>query len=526
MAFLLHQLLSESASRYPHREAIVFRDCTISYAELEWETNKVAHKLLSSGLEKGARVGIYMNRGTDSIVAALGILKAGAAYVPVDPASPTRRVSYIIEKCGIKTLLTLQDKLAQIEKAFPGDSPLERILLMDGIDASPAVLGSSQLIDGRSVPDDMGERAPVVNVVDSDVAYILFTSGSTGNPKGVMLSHLNSLTFINAACGFFGIEKEDRLSNIAPLHFDMSVFDIFVAFKSGACVVVIPETTAIFPVKLAEYISEKKITVWNSVPSALSLLATYKNLNARDLSGLRLILFAGELFPLKYLRILQETLPGARFCNMYGQTEANSSTYYWVDRLPSDGAGVLPIGKALPNFEVFALDENGNRIHNPDQEGELYVRASTVALGYWGEPERTKNSFVSNPLRPDLGEKVYKTGDLVRLDSEGNYVFLGRKDHMIKSRGYRIEIGEIETVLCNHPQIKNDVVVPIPDELIGNRLSVVIVPFAPEKITKDDVLKYCYVQLPKYMIPEIIEFRASLPTTSSGKVDRKKLSAQ
>jgi acyl-coenzyme A synthetase/AMP-(fatty) acid ligase len=339
-----------------------------------------------------------------------------------------------------------------------------------------------------------------------------------------MISHLNSLTFVNSAYEFFKIEKEDRLSNICPLHFDMSVFDIYVALKAGASIVIIPETIAIFPVKLAEIITKKKISVWNSVPSALSLLANLANLDNYDLSSLRLVLFAGELFPLKYLRRLQEAVPGARFCNMYGQTEANSSTYYWVDQLPSDGKGTLPIGKALPNFEVFALDENGNRIHDPEQEGELYVRASTVALGYWDEPEKTRNAFVRNPLRPDLSERVYRTGDLVRLDSDGNYVFLGRKDLMIKSRGYRIEIGEIETVLCNHPDIKNAVVVPIPDELIGNRLSVIVEPLTPGKITKDDIVKYCSVRLPKYMIPEMIEFRDSLPTTSSGKVDRKKLS--
>jgi amino acid adenylation domain-containing protein len=523
MAFLLHQLLSESAAKYPDREAIAFKDRTITYAELERESNKVAHMLVALKIAKGDRIGLYFNRGIESIISACGILKAGATYVPLDPASPVRRVTYIIEKCGIKSLLTLREKLTKIEKVFPEHPPLEHIVLMDGIDPGVGSVGSTQLINGRSVPDELGERAPIVNIIDSDIAYILFTSGSTGNPKGVMISHLNSLTFVNSACDFFRIEKEDRLSNIAPLHFDMSVFDIFVAFKAGACVVAIPETTAIFPVKLAEYIPEKKISVWNSVPSALSLLATYKNLDTHDLSSLRLILFAGELFPLKYLRLLQEAIPGARFCNMYGQTEANSSTYYWVDQLPSDDRGILPIGRALPNFEVFALDEDGELVDKPEQEGELYVRASTVALGYWGELEKTANSFVRNPLRPDLRERVYKTGDLVRLDSDGNYVFLGRKDHMIKSRGYRIELGEIETVIANHEQVKNSVVIAIPDELIGNRIAAVIVPLSKGTIRKEDVIRYCATRLPRYMIPEIIEFRDSLPMTSSGKVDRKEI---
>jgi amino acid adenylation domain-containing protein len=524
MAFLLHQLVSESALRYADREAIIFKDRTLTYAELDFESNKLAQLLLSLKIGKGDRVGLYLDRGIEAIIAACAVLKAGAVYVPIDPASPARRVGYIIEKCGIKTLLTFHEKLAKIESAFPENVPFTQIVLMDEAEPKVSTLRTVQLIGGRSIADEFGKNAPDVNTVDSDIAYILFTSGSTGNPKGVMLSHLNSLAFVNSVFRFFDIQKEDRFSSIAPLHFDMSIFDIFVAFKAGACVVVIPEAVAMFPAKLAEYIADKRISVWNSVPSALSLLATYKDLETRDLSSLRLILFAGEIFPLKYLRVLQDAIPGARFCNMYGQTEANSSTYFWVDRVSIEDKGVLPIGKPLPNFEVFALDETGVCIEAPGKEGELYVRASTVALGYWGEPEKTENAFVKNPLRPDLRERVYKTGDLVHLDGNGNYVFSGRKDHMIKSRGYRIEIGEIETVLCSHPDIKNAVVVPIPDELIGNRLLAVIEPFMPDKITRDMVLKYCMAQLPRYMVPEDVQFRVCLPMTSSGKVDRKKLS--
>jgi amino acid adenylation domain-containing protein len=526
MAFLLHHLVSESAVQYPDKDAVIFKDRKITFAELDRESNKLAHMLLSLKIEKGDRIGLYLDRGIDAIIAACAVLKTGAVYVPIDPASPSRRVSYIVEKCGIKTLLTLQEKLAKLGQAFPEDVPFTQVVLMDKDEPRVPTPGPVQLLHGRSISDEFGKSSPYVNVIDSDIAYILFTSGSTGNPKGVMLSHQNSLTFVNSVCSFFNIEKEDRFSNIAPLHFDMSIFDIFVAFKAGACVVIVPEVVAIFPAKLAEYIADKKITVWNSVPSALSLLATYKNLDAYDLSSLRLVLFAGELFPLKYLRILQNAIPKARFCNMYGQTEANSSTYYWVDQLPVDDKGVLPIGKSLPNFEVFALDENGTSINAPGQTGELYVRASTVAVGYWGEPEKTENAFVRNPLRPELRERVYKTGDLVHLDADGNYIFSGRKDHMIKSRGYRIEIGEIESVLCSHPEVKNAVVIPIPDELIGNRLWAIIEPSMLGKLTKDDVLKYCMAQLPKYMVPETVQFRDSLPMTSSGKVDRKKLSAQ
>jgi amino acid adenylation domain-containing protein len=523
MAFLLHQLLSESAEKYPDKEAIVFRDRSITYGELERETNKLAHTLSGMGVDKGDRVGIHMNRCIDSIVAAFGILKAGATYVPLDPMSPPSRLGYIMSKSGMKLLLTLQEKLANIERALSGGSTLQSILMMNGSDPGSSSLGATELIDWQEIREAASADAPCTKTTDLDLAYILFTSGSTGNPKGVMISHLNSLTFVNSAHDFFQIRATDRFSNICPLHFDMSVFDLFVAFKAAASVVIVPEVASIFPSQMAELIEKNKISVWNSVPSALSLLANLSNLDKYDFSGLRLILFAGEVFPLKYLRRLMQSVPGARFYNLYGQTEANSSLYYWIEQMPSDDTGGIPIGKALPNFEVFALDDNGKAINKRGEEGELYVRATSVALGYLGEPERTRASFVKNPLNPNVSERTYRTGDLVTLDGDGNYLFVGRKDHMIKSRGYRIELGEIETALASHEQVKNSVVIPIPDELIGNRIAAVVVPFNKGIVSKEDVIRHCAGRLPRYMVPEIIEFRDSLPMTSSGKVDRKSL---
>ena len=523
MAFLLHQLLSESAAKCPDKEAIGFGDQSVSYAELERETNKLAHTLSGIGVDRGERVGIYMNRCTASILAVFGILKAGATYVPIDPMSPPSRLSYIVNKCGIRLLLTSQEKLLNIERVFPEDSPLESIVTMNGSDASFRSLGSTKLFDWQEIREAARENAPRTNTIDSDLAYILFTSGSTGNPKGVMISHLNPLTFVNSAHDFFQIRMNDRFSNICPLHFDMSVFDIFVAFKAAASVVIVPEVTSIFPSQVAEFIEKKKVSVWNSVPSILSLLVNLGNLDNYDFSSLRLILFAGEVFPLKYLRRLMKSVPAAEFYNLYGQTEANSSLCYWIEQMPSDDTSVIPIGRALPNFDVFALDENRRKIEKPGEKGELYVRGTSVALGYLGEPEKTEASFVKNPLNLNLSEIVYRTGDVVTLDGDRNYVFVGRKDHMIKSRGYRIELGEIETTIANHEQVKNSVVIAIPDELIGNRIAAVIVPLSKGTIGKEDVIRYCATRLPRYMIPEIIEFRDSLPMTSSGKVDRKNL---
>jgi acyl-coenzyme A synthetase/AMP-(fatty) acid ligase len=325
---------------------------------------------------------------------------------------------------------------------------------------------------------------------------------------------------------FFEVDKDDIFSNNSPLHFDLSVFDIFVALKAGASVVIVPEVTSMFPVRLAEFIEKNKISLWNSVPSVLSLLANYADLAKSDFSNLRLILFAGEVFPVKYLRALKQAIKQARFYNIYGQTEANSSTYYLIDKVPQEDTAVIPIGKPFPNFEVFAMNENGQRINNRGEKGELYVRSASVAFGYWDEGEKTDDNFIKNPLSTHLNEKIYRTGDIVKLDEGGNYIFLGRKDHMIKSRGYRIEIGEIETLLSNHPDIRKAIVVPVPDNLIGNRIVVFIVPAGENGLTKEIILAYCSKNLPKYMVPEIVNLCDKLPETSSGKVDRKRLTEQ
>jgi len=523
MVYLLHQLLSESAAKYPDKEAISFKDRIITYGELDRESSKLAYVLSEIGIERRDRIGIHMNRSIHSIIGAFGILKAGATYVPIDPMCPPDRFRFIIHTCGIKTLLTSHEKISNVESYSHEGTLLKSIVVMNDLNSEFPSTGSAQLFNWQEIRSTAKEGVPNPFTIDSDPAYILFTSGSTGKPKGVMISHLNSLTFINSAYNFFQMDVKDKFSNICPLHFDMSIFDLFVALKTGASVVIIPETAAIFPSQLAECIEKNKITVWNSVPSALSMLANFAKLDKYDLSSLRLVLFAGEVFPIKYLRRLKEMIPNATFFNMYGQTEANSSTCYKVTKIPSEDIEILPIGKALPNFEIFAIDENGKEIRAPGDKGELYVRASSVALGYWDDVKKTEECFVKNPLTPNLNERVYKTGDMVSLDAERNYVFLYRKDNMIKSRGYRIEIGEIENVLCNHPQIKNAVITPIPDELIGNRILATVVPKTIGLIEKEDILRYCIKILPKYMVPEIIEFRDSLPTTSSGKVDRKKL---
>ena len=349
-------------------------------------------------------------------------------------------------------------------------------------------------------------------------------SSDLGTPKGVMISHRASLTFVEWSAACTGLEQEDRVCSPAPLHFDLSVFDIFATCQAAACMVVVPEMTSMFPARLAQWIERERISVWYSVPSILTMLATYGNLRGFDLSGLRAIIFAGEVFPVKHLTRLMAELPHPRYLNWYGPTETNVCTAFEV-LAGEAGDAPVPIGKACANTEVFAVTPEGRPVTEPGGEGELYVRGPTVMRGYWGQQAKTGEVLVANPFRVEYDELVYRTGDLVTLEPTGDYSYVGRRDSMVKIRGYRVELGEVEAALYRHPAIAEAAVLPVPDELLGSRLRAVIAASdnadaGAGGLTRESVLEHCRQWLPGYMVPDLVEFRATLPRTSTGKVDR------
>jgi acyl-coenzyme A synthetase/AMP-(fatty) acid ligase len=316
---------------------------------------------------------------------------------------------------------------------------------------------------------------------------------------------------------------DDRVTSHAPLHFDLSTFDIYVTIKAGGTVVLVPERLSVFPARLASLLQEERITVTYLVPSILSLMVNYGKLDTYDFSDLRMILFAGEVFPIKYLRKLVTTVPHADYYNLYGPTETNVCTYYKVQPkdLAPERTQPVPIGIACENTEVFAVDEAGELVTEPGQEGELWARGSCVAQGYWGDPEKTAKGFVCNPHQPYFDEVAYRTGDIVTLDADGvNWLYVGRRDHMIKSRGYRIDLGDIEAALYSHSNVKEAAVVAIPDELIGSRIQAFVVPLNGDGLTAQELEQHVGRHLPRYMVPEGIEFCDVLPKTSTGKVNR------
>ena len=528
MAYLLQRLLTEAAVRAPQRQAVASGGCLLTYRELDRASNKVARALLRLGVAPGDRVGILAPKSAAAVVGLYGVLKAGACYVPLDPKAPAGRLGHIVADCGAAVMVADEARTSQAA-ALAGGVPRPPGVVVVGVPGRPgpgeaAAVPAPGIVPWAAVAGESGEPLAGERAIETDLAYILYTSGSTGTPKGVMISHRNSLTFAEWAAAAAGLGEQDRVCSPAPLHFDLSVFDIFAACAAGACLTVLPDGAATFPVSIARWLEAERVSVWYSVPSVLTLLACYGSLQRFDLSGLRTVIFAGEVFPPRHLARLMAELPHARYLNWYGPTETNVVTAFEV---PAGGAGdrPAPIGKACANTEVFAVTSEGHRVSRPGEQGELYVRGPSLMRGYWGQPARTGEALVPDPFRAESGELVYRTGDLVTLEPDGNYAYLGRRDSMVKIRGYRIELGEVEATLYRHPAIGEAAVLPVPDELLGTRLRAVITADG-SGLTREDVLDHCRQWLPGYMVPDIIEFRETLPRTSTGKVDRAGLAAE
>jgi amino acid adenylation domain-containing protein len=519
MAYVLQQLLSKSAKAYPEKMAVWARGRSITYRELEERSNQMAHLLQKQGIQKGDRVGLFFPKCVESVISMLGVLKAGGVYVPLDPQAPADRVGYIIANCGIRVLITNHERRAALTA-----ETLE--LLESCISTDQGENGKDgKLIPWSHLAEFPADHAPKVALIETDLAYILYTSGSTGRPKGVMISHQNALTFVEWCAEEFQVRSEDRLSNHAPLHFDLSVFDVYNTLEAGATVYLVTEDLAVFPTSLANFIVEHQISIWYSVPSALMLLLLHARLTQEKLKGLRIILFAGEVFPMKYLRMLAEMAPAAELYNLYGPTETNVCTYYKVERERLAALEKLPIGIACANTDAFAVTDDGKRALT-GESGELYVRGPGVTYGYWADSEKTQKMCVPNRFEQNFEEKMYRTGDLVTVAEDGNFYFQGRRDSMIKSRGYRIELGEIESALLSHPGVREAAVLAVPDEIVGNRLRAVVSLMEADSLKPLDLQQHCATKVPKYMIPEFIDLCSELPKTSTGKIDRVKLASE
>ncbi|MCU0304893.1 MAG: amino acid adenylation domain-containing protein [Thermoanaerobaculales bacterium] len=523
MALSLVDLLGDASRDHASDRAVALPGAgELSYRQLDLASLAVARTLAAAGVGKGDRVGLVLPKNLHAVVGLWGAMRAGAAYVPIDPASPADRAALIAADCRMAAILAsaeLAETVDAVRRRVPGlrvvplDGPAG--LFADGLDRPPGDAGEAP-----------GRRLPAVNV--RDLAYILYTSGSTGVPKGVMVSHGAALSFVEWAARRFGLAPDDVLSSHAPLHFDLSTFDFFASCLAGASVVVFDEETVRFPMAAADLLESAGITVWYSVPRALRTMLRMGRLAERDLGRLRTVLFAGEPYPADELRELQRALPGVSLFNLYGPTETNVCTYWEVPPPGVWTSSSVPVGVDCENCEGVVVDEDLRPV--PDgTAGELLVRGGTLMEGYWGDPEKTARSFVGDFRYPHLSDRFYRTGDIVARRADGNYDFFGRADHMVKIRGYRVELGEIEAALHRFDGVVEAAVVAVDSRRRAgeDRELVAFVVANGGSGDREEVTASLKAHLeaivPKYMIPASFVWLDRLPATSTGKVDRQRL---
>lgn len=465
-------------------------DAELTYSQLDALSNRIARALAGRGVTKGDRVALWLDKSCFAIASMQAVLRLGAAYVPADPLSPPSRIYEILSDCAVAALITTSARISVLEEPPSGVSTL-------CLDTDRAYILS--LPDG-DIPDP--------NVRESDLAYVLYTSGSSGKPKGVCVSHSNALAFTCWGVDELGVTAADRLSNHAPLHFDLSVFDLYAAFQAGASVSLIRDELSFSPRHLVEFLARERITIWYSVPSVLVMMMEHGGLLNASVPSLRAVLFAGEVFPIAALRTLREHWPEPRFLNLYGPTETNVCTSFEIDKDYRDWDNPAPIGYACSNDAVWVESESGP-VSQPGQEGELMVSGPTVMLGYWG--------------RPPQCDRPYATGDIVRVLPDGGYRFVGRRDHLVKVRGHRIELGEIDHALQQHPAVREASVL-VSGAGLDARLVAFLAVAPGAALSLLEIKEHCARRLPRYMIVDQVRYVDSLPRTRNGKVDRSALS--
>lgn len=503
---LLHAAVVELDPTWTERVAIRDPKRSVTYAELQQSTLALAAWLIKNGCRAGDRVALCLPKCIEYVQCILGVLAAGAAYVPVDPNSPAPRVLTIVDDARAQRLITFA-------------SMLEQLQAQQGADHLPPVTVISDLGTGGGLRELVASTPPTEQlppVRPEDLAAILYTSGSTGTPKGVMLSQGNIFSFVQWVIDTFGLDGEDRMTSHAPFHFDLSTLDLYATFRVGAYVYLVDDSLVKFPPLISKILQEERITTWYSVPTALRLLEEHGALQQRDLSSLKRVFFAGEVFPVPSLRRVMQSIPQAEFINLYGPTETNVCTYYRLPEAPGPEVMAVPIGVPCEHLEVTIRDAEGRCITGPDI-GEICVLGPAVTKGYWRRPEATAAA------RVDGREDSYRTGDFGCWLPDGTIRFAGRRDAQIKIRGHRVELAEIESAIVAHPDVKEAAVIFVQPESLDAALIAYVIPAVPGCLSPPLVLEQCQRVLPPYAKPHHVVVMDDFPRTSTGKIDRVQL---
>lgn len=515
---LVQDYLARTAGQYPDKLAVTGGGSQLTFGELAAKSDRLAGCLRELGVRRGDRVVYFQKRSPACITATLGILKAGAAYIPLDQKTPPERWRRIVEDATPRVIVcdasTLPETLHRLDHMA---APLPVVSL----GPRPALSGMQRQVCFEEELAAAAGGSPPGGLSPQDVAYVLYTSGSTGAPKGVMVTHANVCNYIDWAVEYFQINPQDRILGTAPFYFDMSTFDIHCALASGATLSLATEDLLLFPQNLARKIEQEEISLWKGVSSLLMYLVRAGVVQPGRMPSLRTVIFAGEPLGAQYLAKWMEALPQAGFFNGYGPTEATGvSLCYHVENPPEPGQPI-PIGRPCKGAKVAVIGDDGRPVR-PGETGELCIAGDCLAQGYLNDPEKTQKRFTPAPPGTDLGERVYWTGDLVRQTPAGDYIFVSRVDHQVKWMGYRIELAEIESNLMAHPHVRDAVVLLVSAETNG--LTELAAFYEAEGEVEPAILAgFLKDRLPPYMIPKRYIRLAALPRNDRGKVDREQL---
>ena len=515
MDFLVHHMLRASTARFPEKEAVVYGNERVSYESMWQHTGSLADGLRRAGAARSDRIGIYLEPSVELSTSIFGVSRAGGVFVPIHHSLFPNQVEHIARDCQMKGLITDAARFARLESVIRNCPSLEFVVVVgkdevDSDDNSITTYDYYQMRDATS-PTEIADVA-----IDKDLAAILYTSGSTGQPKGVMLSHANVVAGATIVSDYLGITDADRILAVLPFSFDAGLNQLTTSIQQGATCVVMK---FLFAKEIVAMLGKERITGLAGVPSLWNLIVQKSSkLEQNPPEHLRYITNTGGAMPLNILADLRRLLPTTDVVLMYGLTEAFRSTYLppaELDRRPTS------IGKAIPCTEILVVNDEG-RACAPGEVGELVHRGPTVSLGYWGHPDLTDRVLRPHPFLPPGAtdaEKVCFSGDLVKMDEDGFLFFVGRRDNMIKSSGFRISPNEVEEALCKAGQLREAAVIGLPDQALGQRLKAFVVPPDGVPVDEEALLNGTAALLPRHMVPKSVEVLTELPKTPSGKID-------
>lgn len=505
---LLHQFFEQTAANLPDKAALVVDGQRHTYAQLNQRVERLAATLQARGVQRGDRVALFMDNHAEMVVSIFAVLRMGGVFMPINPLTKHDKLAYLLNDSQA-TALIAQGALASVYRHALSQSPSVHTALVVGRkDAAPET-------DARVLPwpddDNVAPALQATPIIDQDLAAIIYTSGSTGDPKGVMLSHLNMVSACTSVSTYLGLQASDVVMCALPLAFDYGLYQVLMAFKVGATVVL--ERSFAYPVQVLKNMVKEGVTVFPGVPTMFAMLMNLQSLPEFELGALRMITNTAAALSEGHIQQLRGLFPQARLFSMYGLTECKRVTY-----LPPEQLDVRPtsVGRGMPNEEVWLVDDEGQRLP-PGSTGELVIRGSNVMRGYWRKPDETARRLRPGPI---AGEMLLYSGDLFRTDSEGYLYFVARKDDIIKSRGEKVAPREVENVLHALDGVYEVAVVGVQDDLLGEAVKAFVVLKPGYNHSERDVIKHCMAHLESFMVPKHVVFVDALPKTDTGKIKK------